>query len=204
MLPWTDHTLIHVLLFGGLAGLIMATRYIPDVRAERPDRFDFVGFVLSGLGIGGLAFGWSDDGLHFHPADPGSTTDTPATNAFTEAAAINTFAWHGSMVADPRSGWVYTAIACTPDNGCPNNSNANEVGVAVGKPDPTDPANLERVGGRGLLLIRTFMDEVTFNDRGNQITLVKRRESKAALGEACVVVAASSVSACSRANCPGR
>src|SRR5437879_1324332 len=43
----------------GLAGLIMATRYIPDVRAERPDRFDFVGFVLSGLGIGGLAFGLS-------------------------------------------------------------------------------------------------------------------------------------------------
>ena len=100
----------------------------------------------SGDTIGGLAFGWSDDGLHFHPADPGSTTDTPATNAFTEAAAINTFAWHGSMVADPRSGWVYTAIACTPDNGCPNNSKANEVGVAVGKPDPTDPANTGNPG----------------------------------------------------------
>src|SRR5262249_30116367 len=27
-------------------------------------------------------------------------------------------------------------------------------------PDPTDPTQLERVGGRGLLLIRTFMDEV--------------------------------------------
>ena len=42
-------------------------------------------------------------------------------------------------------------------------------------PDPTDPENLARVGGRGLLLIRTFMDEVTFNDRGNQITLIKYR-----------------------------
>jgi anti-sigma regulatory factor (Ser/Thr protein kinase) len=42
-------------------------------------------------------------------------------------------------------------------------------------PDPTDPANLERASGRGMLLIRTFMDEVTFNSRGNQITLVKRR-----------------------------
>jgi anti-sigma regulatory factor (Ser/Thr protein kinase) len=41
-------------------------------------------------------------------------------------------------------------------------------------PDPTDPANLERCSGRGLLLIRTFMDEVIYNDRGNQITLVKR------------------------------
>ena len=41
----------------GLAGLAMATRYIPDVRTERPAPFDFVGFILSGLGIGGLAFG---------------------------------------------------------------------------------------------------------------------------------------------------
>ena len=32
---------------------------------------------------------------------------------------------------------------------------------------------LDRVGGRGLLLIRSFMDEVTFNDRGNQVTLIK-------------------------------
>ena len=45
-------------------------------------------------------------------------------------------------------------------------------------PDPTDPENLVKVGGRGLLLIRTFMDEVTFNEKGNQITLIKRRGSK--------------------------
>ena len=43
-------------------------------------------------------------------------------------------------------------------------------------PDPTDPANMERVSGRGLLLVRTFMDEVRHNDRGNEITMVKRRE----------------------------
>jgi anti-sigma regulatory factor (Ser/Thr protein kinase) len=47
-------------------------------------------------------------------------------------------------------------------------------------PDPTDPDNLGRVGGRGLLLIRTFMDEVHFNDKGNQITLVQRRTSRCA------------------------
>jgi anti-sigma regulatory factor (Ser/Thr protein kinase) len=41
-------------------------------------------------------------------------------------------------------------------------------------PDPTDPANLERPSGRGLLLIQMFMDEVHFNERGNEITLVKR------------------------------
>jgi anti-sigma regulatory factor (Ser/Thr protein kinase) len=41
-------------------------------------------------------------------------------------------------------------------------------------PDPTDPANLERPSGRGLLLIRTFMDEVRHNACGNEITLVYR------------------------------
>ncbi|MFT3769883.1 MAG: response regulator [Minicystis sp.] len=41
-------------------------------------------------------------------------------------------------------------------------------------PDPTDPAQLERVSGRGLLLIRTFMDEVAHNERGNEITMIKR------------------------------
>ncbi|WP_406693610.1 response regulator [Singulisphaera sp. Ch08] len=44
-------------------------------------------------------------------------------------------------------------------------------------PDPNDPANLERASGRGLLLIRTFMDEVSHNPRGNEITMFKRRES---------------------------
>lgn len=41
-------------------------------------------------------------------------------------------------------------------------------------PDPTDPANIEKVSGRGLLLMRTFMDEVHFNATGNEVTMIKR------------------------------
>jgi CheY-like chemotaxis protein/anti-sigma regulatory factor (Ser/Thr protein kinase) len=44
-------------------------------------------------------------------------------------------------------------------------------------PDPTDPVNLEKVSGRGLLLMRTFVDELFFNDRGNEVTLIKRRRT---------------------------
>jgi len=40
-------------------------------------------------------------------------------------------------------------------------------------PDPTDPANLDRPCGRGLLLMRTFMDSVEYNDVGNVVTLTK-------------------------------
>jgi anti-sigma regulatory factor (Ser/Thr protein kinase) len=42
-------------------------------------------------------------------------------------------------------------------------------------PDPTDPANLGRVSGRGLLLIHTFMDRVEHNEKGNQIVMTKFR-----------------------------
>jgi anti-sigma regulatory factor (Ser/Thr protein kinase) len=43
-------------------------------------------------------------------------------------------------------------------------------------PDPTDPKNLDRSHGRGLLLIRTFMDSVSHNEAGNEITMIKRRK----------------------------
>ncbi len=40
-------------------------------------------------------------------------------------------------------------------------------------PDPTDPANLHRATGRGLLLMHTFMDGVAFNESGNEVRLTK-------------------------------
>ena len=51
----------------GVLGIAMATFFIPDIQAERPPAFDFIGFVLSGLGIGGLAFGFSVLGLALLP-----------------------------------------------------------------------------------------------------------------------------------------
>jgi len=44
-------------------------------------------------------------------------------------------------------------------------------------PDPTIPENIGKISGRGLLLIRTFMDEVKFNDTGNEIVLVKKKSN---------------------------
>src|ERR1700689_2977419 len=51
----------------GLVGIVMASRYIANVRVEHHDPFDFVGFMLSGLAIAGLAFGLSAMGLEFLP-----------------------------------------------------------------------------------------------------------------------------------------
>ena len=41
--------------------------------------------------------------------------------------------------------------------------------------DPTDPENLEMMGGRGLFMIDAFMDEVHHNDCGNEIVMIKRK-----------------------------
>lgn len=43
-------------------------------------------------------------------------------------------------------------------------------------PDPTKAENLLAVSGRGIMLMRTFMDEVKFNAKGNAVTLIKRAE----------------------------
>ncbi|HEY5378382.1 MAG TPA: MFS transporter [Pseudolabrys sp.] len=51
----------------GLIGIALATRYIEDVRAEQHEPFDIVGMVLAGLGIAGVAFGFSVLGLNFLP-----------------------------------------------------------------------------------------------------------------------------------------
>jgi len=44
-------------------------------------------------------------------------------------------------------------------------------------PDPTGPENLERSSGRGLFLMRELLDDLWFNERGNEVTLVLRTES---------------------------
>jgi EmrB/QacA subfamily drug resistance transporter len=51
----------------GFVGIAMASRFIPNIRIEHPDPFDFVGFVLAGGAIAGLAFGLSAMGLEFLP-----------------------------------------------------------------------------------------------------------------------------------------
>ena len=43
-------------------------------------------------------------------------------------------------------------------------------------PDPCDEANLHRVCGRGLFLIRSFMDQTAHNHVGNQITMTRLRK----------------------------
>ena len=40
-------------------------------------------------------------------------------------------------------------------------------------PDPTDPENLLKPHGRGVMMMKLFLDEVTWNEQGNSVTLIK-------------------------------
>ena len=45
-----------------------------------------------------------------------------------------------------------------------------------GVPDPTSDENLERPCGRGIMLMRCYMDEVVFSPKGNEVSMVKHHQ----------------------------
>ena len=50
-------------------------------------------------------------------------------------------------------------------------------------PDPTLDENLEKPCGRGIMLMRAYMSEVTFNEAGNRVVMIyKRPPGRAATG----------------------
>lgn len=44
-------------------------------------------------------------------------------------------------------------------------------------PDPTDVSALEKASGRGVILMRLFMDQVVYDPAGREVTLVKERKA---------------------------
>ena len=52
-------------------------------------------------------------------------------------------------------------------------------GFDVGSvPDPTSEENLDKPGGRGIMLMRSFMSRVEYNDSGNRLLLEKIRATE--------------------------
>ena len=46
-------------------------------------------------------------------------------------------------------------------------------------PDPTDDENLDKPGGRGIMLMRSFMSDVQYQGRGNVLAMEKRCDEEA-------------------------
>jgi EmrB/QacA subfamily drug resistance transporter len=79
----------------GILGIIMSQRYIDPIKADEIQPFDFKGFLLAGLGLGGIAFGLSVAGLKILP--------WPAVIGFVAggAVAMGLYVLHYKRVAFP-------------------------------------------------------------------------------------------------------
>ena len=70
---------------------------------------------------------------------------------------------------------IHVSVNLTPDEArfvIEDGGKGFDVGAV---PDPTLPENLGRPSGRGIFLMKTFLDDVQYNETGNRVTLVKRR-----------------------------
>jgi EmrB/QacA subfamily drug resistance transporter len=92
-LTWHWIFLINVPI--GLMGIALVSRYFESIKEENPDRFDFIGMALSGLGIGGVAFGFSIAGLNFLP------WTISAGLIAAGAAFIAAYLWHARRTPNP-------------------------------------------------------------------------------------------------------
>ena len=138
------------------------------------------GCGAAGGGPGGLAFGWSDDGINFHPADPGVATNNFLANTFQEGGTINSFSFHGNTVADPATGYVYTPISCA--GSCPNAATDNQVGVVIGAPQAAPLTNPN--GNIGQFSTLTYQPAVTNMVQPNSLFPVMGIDSNGTLYEA--------------------
>ncbi len=89
-----------------------------------------------------------------------------------EEALVNAIK-HGNQM-DPDK-HVRIAYAVTPDRFDVTITDEGPGFDPADVPDPTAPENLERPCGRGLLLIRNFMTEVTYQGKGNVVVMCKLR-----------------------------
>jgi serine/threonine-protein kinase RsbW len=90
-----------------------------------------------------------------------------------EEALVNAIKHGNQMDADKR---VHVAYRVTPARFEIRITDEGEGFNPDDVPDPTDPDNIERPCGRGLLLMRGFMTEVTYHGKGNSVSMAKTRD----------------------------
>jgi len=79
----------------GIAGMWLATKYVPDVRIAERQRFDRVGFVLSGISLSCLVFG-------LEMASRGGTAGSGSAGLILGGLTVGAvYVWHSKRVANP-------------------------------------------------------------------------------------------------------
>ena len=88
-----------------------------------------------------------------------------------EEALVNAIK-HGNRM-DPTK-QVYIACKFSGDEVSVTIEDQGDGFKMIEVPDPTDDDNLDKPGGRGIMLIRSFMTTVEYNDKGNRLCVTKR------------------------------
>jgi serine/threonine-protein kinase RsbW len=92
-----------------------------------------------------------------------------------EEAIVNAIV-HGNRAAADKT--VQVEMTCDGDSVWIQITDQGAGFDPAAVPDPTQDDLLEAPGGRGVLLITEVMSEVTYNERGNQVTLKKTRSAE--------------------------
>ena len=105
--------------------------------------------------------------------------DYPAASEFAlrlvlEEAITNAFR-HGNKLQEGRH--VDVEWAVEPDQVVISVEDQGEGFDPGSLPDPTDDDRLELPSGRGVMLIHAYMTEVSYNGRGNRVTMTYRKPS---------------------------
>ena len=85
--------------------------------------------------------------------------------------ALSTAFTHGS--ANQPDAYIIVTLRVTPDSLYLSIADQGPGFTPDAVPDPTEDGNLEIASGRGLLLMRAYMDSVEFNPRGNAVRFTK-------------------------------
>jgi len=86
--------------------------------------------------------------------------------------ALNNAIKHGNKFDGSKK--IDLSFDVGPDQAVVTITDQGEGFDPLGLADPTSDENLEKPTGRGVMLMRAYMDEVRFNDKGNQVQLVKK------------------------------
>lgn len=89
-----------------------------------------------------------------------------------EEAMVNAHR-HGNR-GDPNK-HIFVSYEVTPERTIVRVRDEGQGFDPSGVPDPTAPDRIPLPHGRGIMLMRAYLDRVTFNQQGNEVELVKER-----------------------------
>ena len=125
-----------------------------------PSRLDAVGSILKEIVSNTKNLGWDEDACF-------------AIHLALDEALANAIE-HGNQGVEERD--VNLKVNVTPERFEAVVQDQGSGFSPMDVPDPTDDANLLRPCGRGVMLMQAYMTEVSFNARGNEVTLVRLAE----------------------------